>query len=434
MSDGARPRSTIIEAFNARAVPFLRVQGWWIKNRIAILRGVLLLMAAAAAWRLIAEFYRLLWETGPNGAIDLKHLYNWVTAWFAGQPVYERSWSAAYPPATYLMLWPLLGWLPFTPARWLWALTSVGALAAFIALFFRISGAENRQERSFAALLVLSLSGTAVAIGNGQLVLHLLPALLMAVLVLDRLRTSFLHDLAAAGLVTWTLMKPSVAAPFLWVVLFGWNRWRPALLVLIIYSLLTLTAAAFQKQGVPAMLESCLTKGSSAVTGFAGTRNVHAALVAFGLEKWMTLTSVAIFATLGAWIYRYRRADPWVLVAVAALVARMWTYHRVYDDALILLPELALFRIAKQSSAPGHRAVAEVLIALTALAMVCPARFLDEPSSWSWIFTGSQTVLWLFLLAYLMNAARHDRSEHQRNAGPLRDQPVRANGATYLEA
>ena len=233
MSGGDPPFLSTGEADSS--APLIRLQDWWRKRRLPIFQGIIVLMAAATIWRMRAEFYRLLWETGRTGAIDLKNLHGWVTAWFAGQPIYEARWSAAYPPASYIMLWPFLGWLSLTPARWLWAITSVAALVAIVMLFLRVSGAGTRSERWFVALLVLSLTGTAVTIGNGQLILHILPALLAAVLLMERPRAGFSDELIVAGLFTWTLVKPSVAAPFLWVLLFGWKRWRPALLVLVGY-------------------------------------------------------------------------------------------------------------------------------------------------------------------------------------------------------
>ena len=162
------------------------------------------------------------------------------------------------------------------------------------------------------------------------------------------------------------------------------------------------------------MFQSSLTKSSAAVTGFAGSRNIHAALVTLGMENFIAVGSGIMFAALGAWTYRYRRVDRWVLVAVAALVARTWTYHRVYDDVLILLAELALFRIARQHPSSGRAVTAEILMALSALAMLCPARLLDEPGRWSWIFTISHSLLWILMLIFLVNYARQNRHESAR--------------------
>jgi hypothetical protein len=82
--------------------------------------------------------------------------------------------------------------------------------------------------------------------------------------------------------------------------------------------------------------------------------------------------SVLIFAAFTAWAYRHRRADTWILLGAAAIVARLWTYHRIYDDVLLLLPMVALYRLAR-AEAPPRRA-APVLFGLTWLAAMAPAR------------------------------------------------------------
>ena len=87
-------------------------------------------MAIAALVWLAYQFWRLLlgdapiWPTSPSGAIDLKLMHQLVHEWFAGRRVYGELKTAVYPPATYVLLWPLVGWLDVGPARWLWGLTS----------------------------------------------------------------------------------------------------------------------------------------------------------------------------------------------------------------------------------------------------------------------------------------------------------------------
>ncbi len=113
---------------------------------------------------------------------------------------------------------------------------------------------------------------------------------------------------------------------------------------------------------------------------------------------------------MGLWIYYHRRSDLWLLLSVTALVTRLWTYHGIYDDLLILLPMVALFRIAKQSSAADDDAVlAGVLLAITTLAMMAPTRMWHSPPPWSWFFTAGHTIVWIVLLIFLVERARHDK-------------------------
>jgi hypothetical protein len=383
---------------------------WGRQRRRRWLQFLIVLLATAAALKLADEFRRLVWDSGPHGAVDLKHLHTWTTLWFNGHEFFSQTNAAVYPPATYVMIWPLLGWMPFNAARWLWAGTSILALIAIILLIVRIAAADTRQEKVFVALLLLSINGTGVALGNGQLILHLLPALLAGMMLLERDDATLGREVSAAALITWAMIKPSVAAPFL-CILFGWQRWRVLLLVLLFYAVLTLAAASFQQEELLTLFKLCLAKASIATAHFAGTRNIHALLVAAGLERWLTLSSVVIFGAFGVWATYYRAGDRWILVAVAALVARMWSYHRLYDDVLILLPEIALFRIANQSLLPRQRTIAGALLAVTALAMLCPARFLDQPSEWSWVFNTTHAILWLALLTYLTIYAHVDRPQ-----------------------
>ena len=107
-----------------------------VGNNHYMLAAVALMSLAAVIW-LGYEFWRLLLQASPAGALDLMLRFTETRLWFAGQPVYEIEKTGVYPPATYLLLWPFLGWLNSMHARWLWALTSVLALAWLIGLFLR---------------------------------------------------------------------------------------------------------------------------------------------------------------------------------------------------------------------------------------------------------------------------------------------------------
>ena len=69
-------------------------------------------------------------------------------------------------------------------------------------------------------------------------------------------------------------------------------------------------------------------------------------LAGLRLLKWQTPASLLVLFLLGCWTLRHRAGDVGLIFGVTAIVARFWTYHRVYDDLLILLPMVALFPIA----------------------------------------------------------------------------------------
>ena len=80
-----------------------------------ILTGVLGLIASV---RLGRAFLRLLFESGPSGAIDLKLRHEETLLWFSGGDVYGLP-RLTYPPGTYALLFPSLGWNNIDTARWL---------------------------------------------------------------------------------------------------------------------------------------------------------------------------------------------------------------------------------------------------------------------------------------------------------------------------
>jgi hypothetical protein len=119
-----------------------------------------------------------------------------------------------------------------------------------------------------------------------------------------------------------------------------------------------------------------------------------------------------VLAALGVWAYYHRQQDLWLLVGVTALVARLWTYHRVYDDLLIVLPMVTLFRLAKQSpSADKSGLVAGVLLAACWVAVIIvPTRVLLWPPPWNWLYQAGQILVWGAVLIFLLGQARREKA------------------------
>jgi hypothetical protein len=391
------------------------LRNWWADHHTTLLRLAVALMAIVALVWLGYQFWRLIWgsdpiwHTSPSGAVDLKIRLGEVHRWFAGRPIYNEPGCAMDPPATYAILWPLLGWLEFAPARWLWAATTVAALAWLIYLIVQETGRNTPLECIFVALMPLSMYATGATIGNGQLTVHVLPMLVAALLVLYRGQRRWREDLLAAALMVMALMKPSVSLPFLWIVLFVPGRLRPALLVTLGYLVLTLFAATFQEARFLTLLQGWLAR--TLMMARAGYADLHVWLVTLGLEEWIFSASLLVLVALGVWTYCHRHADLWLLLGVTAFIARFWTYHRWYDDLLLLLPMVALFRIAKRGpSADGSDVVAGVLLALTLLTTLAPGGLYLFPPPWNMLYVTGQVFVWIVVLIFLLDRARRERN------------------------
>jgi hypothetical protein len=390
----------------------------WAAHGDTALRLAVATMAVLALLKLGDEFRRLVWESGPTGATDLALRHRDVGRWFAGMPLYSEFRTASYPPASHAILWPLLGWLDLGAARWLWAASSVAMLVWLAWLLVRRSGAATRLEAVFVGLLLLSMNATGVTIGHGQLALHVLAPLLAALLLLlGPGRLDWRADLLGAALLLVATVKPHLAVPFFWTALFAPGGPRPVLLAALGYVALTLFAATFQQAGLWALLAAWLMRasGEPEKRNLAEYGDLHAGLVALGLEEWTLAGSLIVLVALGAWTYVHRHVDLWLRIGVAALVARLWTYHLLYDDVLVVLAMVTLFCLAKRGGPRGGvDLIAGLLLGVMIVLHLMPARLLIAPLPWHLMYTVGHPVAWIVVLGFLIRQAHAERSQGRR--------------------
>ncbi len=384
-----------------------RLVAVWTRHRTALLTTGLVLMALAMVPRWTHELDRLLVEQGPQGARDLAMRHWEVGRWFAGGAAEGPLAPKIYPPASYAILWPFLGWLDLAAARWLWAATLLAALAWLSALVARESGAESRLARAFLVAWVPAMYATTVTVGNGQLGVHVLAAVLTSILIARRGRGAWPSDLAAALLFTLSLVKPSLAAPFFWILLTGRGGARRGALVAGAYAALTALAVSFRPEGMLGLLRSWLSiSRETAVGARYGYMNLHEWMSAVGLGEWISFGSLLVLALLGAWVLRHRDGPVWPALGLAAIVARTWTYHALYDDLLLLVPIVALVRAAREAPPGGGRAVATGLVVCAGwFSTLVPARLLTAPPPWDLAFRAGQTIVWAAVLVALLALA-----------------------------
>jgi hypothetical protein len=139
-----------------------------------------------------------------------------------------------------------------------------------------------------------------------------------------------------------------------------------------------------------------------------GYASVHDLLAAMGLARWNWPVSLAILLGLGAWIFRNRQADLWLLLAVTAIVARIWTYHRWYDDLLLLVPLIALFRMTKLPQySPQTKTCAAVVFFWIWLFLLAPGVLytVRDPN----VLLGIQVTGWIAGLVFLAYQVHRER-------------------------
>lgn len=364
-------------------------------------------MAAVAAVRLSYVIPHLL----SGSALDLGSRAVAVERWFGGAGLYE-SVSSTYPPASYLLLWPLLGWLSFGQASWLWALLYGLALGWLTLLCARHQAIASHSTRWLAAMVLLALTATSAAVWLGQLVPLSLAALLGAMFLLHPptgKSINWQHEVGAGALLLFALAKPSIAAPFLWMVLWSPMRLRVGVGVLVGYAVLTLAALWFQHDATREVALWAQTVNRDGAHLSEGYANLRAWTEALGIKKWSHPLSLAAWLWLGYWTFSHRHLDRLLLLSVTALVARLWTYHNLYDDLLLAIPMLFLLQIAVGKTAGARRSGARGLVGALVVLLILPPDWVFQVEPFGTVaraLIASAIVLSLF---FLVSIARTEK-------------------------
>ncbi len=385
-----------------------KIELLWQRHSSRILYLAIGLALLSVILRTLPQLNRLLFVEHPKGASDLLLRYAELQRWFAGEPVYAGYRHAAYPPASYVLLFPFIGWVGETAARWIWCTVSMVELALLSRWTIRLTHTTARLEKALIVLTFFSTYPITVTIGNGQLGIHIF-ALFLGAMLLFRSGSGWLTDLGTGILLVFAATKPSFSAPLYFVFLFAAGRLRPILIAACGYGLLTILALSYQSSPLGQMLSDYCSKNTEVISALGGAHMARWMRI-MGLSEWTSLASLALFIALGVWIYRNRHADVWMLLGVSAIIARIWTYHATYDDQLIFLAMIPILRWLRQDGIEeGLKLPAACLLAIAWLAMFIPARTVYSTFPWNLPYNAGLPLLWGFMLILLVRLTQFCR-------------------------
>jgi hypothetical protein len=217
-------------------------------------------------------------------------------------------------------------------------------------------------------------------------------ALLAGALVTDRTG----HPYLCGILVALSLIKPTISAPFALALLVA-GRYRSAVAAAAYGAVATATTWFITSTSPLEMLrEMAHTAAAFIHDGTLGLVDVAAAL---GASPAMVVWLPLLIALPGlAMMARVRPSLP-MAFAVAAIWARLWTYHKSYDDVMLAFVMIPLGVMAV-SATPSRRAIA-MFFAMGALAWI-PGRALGFPE-----VQALQLMVWPLALVVLMALQRH---------------------------
>ena len=106
-------------------------------------------------------------------------------------------------------------------------------------------------------------------------------------------------------------------------------------------------------------------------------------------------------------MYFNKKADIRLIIGVAGCVSKFCTYHGWYDDAVLTLPMIVLFRMSKTDVlAPKYRSYARILLAFSLAVMIAPGGTFLFSRPWNTVFVAIQSFIFLTILGFFLNHAR----------------------------
>lgn len=388
------------------------VDFFWKRYRRPILATAIVFMAALALLRLGKEIPRYFSPTDEIGAYDLDNFYLSTRAWTQSDEIYGHVPGAVYPPATYVMLWPVMAWLSLDSVRLLWFAMMVAGIAAFIWIMIRECRPPDRVATLFLALIPLAGYPVGTTFLVGQLSIHVLFLLALAMLRLDRSPRGWGHDAITAALLLAALVKPTTAAPFFWLAVFLPGRLRVAAMTASGYAVLAAVAGLIRHESVQGSHRDWVGTSQSWTVNIDGHVHLHRLMAWIGLADERLIGSLLVLALFGAWVFFHRRASIWTLLGVTAIVSRIWVYHRLYDDIMLYFAMIALWRMA--STAPSRGAnplLPALLFSANLLCLLAPSNLLRWDSPVAAIMEAGIAAAWLGSLVYLGVVAFRQRRE-----------------------
>ncbi len=305
--------------------------------------------------------------------------------------------GVVYPPWAYFSA-SLLFWMPLSLLIPTYTLLMTGALC-FIAIWAFNLG----RNRGRCVGITLALLSIALASWVGAIFLGNYPTLIVGCLVAALWLEDSKHPLAAAMMLAFALLKPTVAGPFI-IVLLVKKRFISVTLMAT-YLIVATVVVCFHVHTPPLeMIRQMFAASRQFVNVGSGPTQY---LIRAGMDPVAaTRITGVVFLALGALAMGLaRRASLLTLFGIAAVTARLWSYHLYYDDNVLLFLLMAL--AIRMLEARSTKFMVGFLAC--AVSLVAPGRTTDYIA-----FQIFQQGTWIICAILLVLDARRSNMDSQR--------------------
>ena len=381
-------------------------------NSIHIIRLAVLLLHLLSMAYLVKGFHHLILD--PGGAIDFQQ--RWVEQRFilkGKNPAEFTQWHhalqegkslprevrqeildtgirfvspAVYPPWAYVTALPLMWPDHFTVGRWYYALTQLVLILLLAVRLYVLAKPAGLEASLLLVASLLAVSSLCSTLGVGQYGIVVLAALVGAEW-LDRNN----HPVGAGLLLGCSLVKVTLAAPFLLIPLIQKHRFS-----LLVAAAFVLTSSLLVCWWIQTPFETMMRQVKDSAASYAdmGYGPLDLALNAgIDPERALLLTAGLGISVTFVLLIVWQKANTLTQAAIAAVAARSWTYHNLYDNVIVALLLLAIAAAAHRH----HSKTAWIMFGLIGLSLWAPARL----TQYDW-FIQYQFAIWFVGLVFLL--------------------------------
>ena len=277
-------------------------------------------------------------------------------------------------------------WPNWPAVRWYFAIFNLIAGGLIFAWAYGVGRPHGKLAALALALGCTACSANSTTLGLGQYGI-VITALLAASLWLCQRRRG-----AGSGLMLGLAMtKPIIAGPFCVPMLFR-HEWKAIGWLAIYLTVADAVIWAVTKTNPVEMVVQMLRTGQGYMTSSYGPMNV---LISLGMSqpRALAVTAVVVFGIGAVLMWQWVEAPLPVHFAIASVAGRLWTYHKLYDNVMLLFLLVAAGELAVRSRRPACFAVF-LLIGLTLWA---PGKACDHLS-----FQIFQVLMWIAGVAFLL--------------------------------
>jgi hypothetical protein len=294
--------------------------------------------------------------------------------------------SGGYPPWAFFSGFIFFPPISFELTRWYHALLNTISLVILAIFAYQIGKPYGKLKAWFTVVTCLSISSHCTTMNNGQYGI-IINALLIGMFWLLQRNANI-----SAGLILGlALLKPNISALYFFIPII--KKRINAVIACCLYIVISSSIIGRLVKVSPIyMIEKMIRVSQYYVD--TGTSGINV-LMKLGINPLVATILLAVVATavIIGLFYLFKDHSLLFLFAIASVIGRLWTYHLVYDNVMLIFLLLAVIYLTFKKPNKSHI----LILTLLSLSLLIPTRATNLP-----YVTIMQSIIWVGSLIYIL--------------------------------